>query len=524
MMISKEYSLIRYDGNGNTVVFAYDFDTIQRFGDSQVKVLLKDKPLGTLKTLVQGIDYTLFFAGKTVTITPAPSENNQIIIARSLPYIQDYNFANLGLSQKETIEMAVDYRALCEQQIKDGVPDLLKGFDRLTVNQDLADGQKYLNEKIEVEREDRIDDVTSLYELYNRFKDGFTIIGSYDFGTDSPTQEELTAKANEFKSGADINIGDTILNLNDERRWYWNSQIVQWIDFGVYVDISTQYPDGTDPRTIKKEGFFYINNATSGSSYSLPAGVGNQNRCFGFCHKGREQYYGYDIYYIQAIFFNVGPGVGAIAIVNTSGYWTVVCDDILYLNRGWQEIAPQIYKDYYKKNLFTRIGGSRTGLVPNPTYSGTDENNKPVIKFSFSGEGTVLFTKTSDGYLKKTISQDYTIAIDINFNGNMYLMVPYSGYVYGLPTNIYTSYKIIDDFFADVPPSEFEAFDLVYSTIEDRFCITDYMTSVWSNIFIGYLGKFNITMDDPSGTNYAVEVLRQGKAGLSLWPVDLGQD
>ncbi|MDR2427191.1 MAG: hypothetical protein LBD46_08460 [Endomicrobium sp.] len=539
-MINTQHARRDYLADGINRVFGFDFDIWKGAGVEQIKLFIKDTD-GIVVEVTAGFNISL--QNRTITYpvsqaTAPVKEGSTVIVARWLPIIQDSDFTTNGAYTPKMVEDALDYEIMVIQQVEDNISNLINGFD--TSDDTLAEAAKYtnskveieknerieadetLNTKIETEKENRIADVSYLQELYKKFKDGYIVIGSYDFGTPTPTQEELTAKANEFKGGASINTGDTIENLNDKRRWYWNTELAKWIDFGAVTDISTQYADGMELRTIRKEGFFYINNASSSdSAYPLPPGVYASNRCFGFCHKGKEQYYGYDIYYINAMFFNVGSSVGAMAMINTSGYWIVVCDDILYLNTGWQEVAPQIYKDYYRKNLFTKISGSRTGLVPNPTYSGVSTDNRPEIKFNFSDTGAELLGKMGSGYLKRTSFSDYTRVIDINFSGDMYLMLPNAAYVYNLPYNVYTSYKVLNDIFADVSSSEFEQFELVYSTVEDRFRITSWLASGWIDVWVGYLGKFNINMDDSSGTNYTVEVLRQGKAGLSLWPVDL---
>ncbi|MDR3112744.1 MAG: hypothetical protein LBU09_00025 [Endomicrobium sp.] len=95
-MIDKTYSLIRYVGDGQTLQYAFDFDVVARFGDAQICVFFKDLTTLQVMLLYQGQDYALDFNAKQITLYYPFSDNYEIIIARNLPYLQDYNFTNLG--------------------------------------------------------------------------------------------------------------------------------------------------------------------------------------------------------------------------------------------------------------------------------------------------------------------------------------------------------------------------------------------------------------------------------------------
>lgn len=138
-MINKTYSLIRYVGDGQTLQYNFDFDVAERFGAGQIEVFIKNIAAKTITRLIKGEDYIVNFSLRFITLGNAYNDNYEIIIARNLAPIQDYNFANLGLSRKEQIEAALDYRAMLEQQIKDGAPQLFVGVDFADLRQEFDD-------------------------------------------------------------------------------------------------------------------------------------------------------------------------------------------------------------------------------------------------------------------------------------------------------------------------------------------------------------------------------------------------
>jgi hypothetical protein len=133
-MIDKSYASVRYIGDGETLQYFYDFDVAKRFDDGQIVVFIKNLATLAVTTLIQDIGYSLDFENSKITLAQAYSDNYEIIIARFLPFLQDYDFINLGLSKKEQIEAALDYRAMIEQQLKECISDLFLGFDGLGVN------------------------------------------------------------------------------------------------------------------------------------------------------------------------------------------------------------------------------------------------------------------------------------------------------------------------------------------------------------------------------------------------------
>lgn len=277
-----------------------------------------------------------------------------------------------------------------------------------------------------------------------------------------------------------------------------------------------QYANGINPRSVRTPGAFYINNAIGDTSYPLPSGVQAQNRCFGFCYKGTEQYYGTDVYYITAIFFNVEPGAGSMSAVNTSGYMTTACDDVLYLNDGWTEVAPQPFKDFYNVNMFTQLAGSTQGSIPLPTFGSAN-----TVYFDL--DGCSILSRFSSGYIRHNATDlpYFFNPGSTNFEGDLYYFYP-QRYIDGWSiyrNSIKTSYQIIHDTFANTSANSFTSLSVVYSTVENRFCIAN--GSVWVDCFAAYIGKYRITMDSlTTGANFKAVALRPAKVGLSLWPID----
>jgi hypothetical protein len=101
--------------------------------------------------------------------------------------------------------------------------------------QERLDAEEALRDHIETMVADAIrysDEKDALLEeQIKAFSGGLFYIESYDFGTTTPTQEQITAYA--LTHIDPLRNGVSVINLADNREWTWNSVGEKWVDVGI---------------------------------------------------------------------------------------------------------------------------------------------------------------------------------------------------------------------------------------------------------------------------------------------------
>lgn len=289
-MITKAYSQQRYLCDGITKIFNFDFDLSKVYGEDQIVVFLKTISTGIVVTLIKNQDYTLDFANKIVATAKAYSDAYSLIIARSLPYEQPYSFETQGLTQKKQIEASDDFGIMIDQQIKDGLPGLMKGYDEATINADFAEGQKHLSNRIDgldqskiskatiplvvtdVNVQSSVDSAELVLELKNTDtgetstssktmpmadetragimpKESFaqinkntediaahdgllTYLPGHDFGTATPSQDDFNNYALSVGKTQPFQNSLAVRNLYNGVEWIYNAADNKWVPYG----------------------------------------------------------------------------------------------------------------------------------------------------------------------------------------------------------------------------------------------------------------------------------------------------
>lgn len=126
MTVSTTDSEIDYTGNGVTTAFPVPF----RFLQSSDLVVTRVATDGTSVTLALGTDYTVTGAGDqsggTITATVAPASGVELNISRVLTAVQETDLRNQGRYYAETLEDALDYLTMLDQQNVAGLGRALK--------------------------------------------------------------------------------------------------------------------------------------------------------------------------------------------------------------------------------------------------------------------------------------------------------------------------------------------------------------------------------------------------------------
>jgi hypothetical protein len=130
-MITTQNAKVVFEGNGGTIQFVWNFQTIESVGVSQIRVFKKNIDL-TIEEITDKCD--IDFANKKIVYPNSPLYENlqtgeKLIIARVLDYVQPLNLILQGEYDKRDIEKELDYLTCLTQQNADGIPLLLLGMD-----------------------------------------------------------------------------------------------------------------------------------------------------------------------------------------------------------------------------------------------------------------------------------------------------------------------------------------------------------------------------------------------------------
>ncbi len=121
MTVSTTANVITYAGNGATVTFSFAFPAVAA---SDLVVMTTTAGVTSIQPTA---NYTVTLnaasgtnptaAGGSITMNSAPALGTSLTIERLLPVTQSYSFANQGTLYQPTIEQALDYQTMVNQQM-----------------------------------------------------------------------------------------------------------------------------------------------------------------------------------------------------------------------------------------------------------------------------------------------------------------------------------------------------------------------------------------------------------------------
>lgn len=119
MTVTNTSNRIKYSGNGSTTAFS--FPNLVFDEDDLVVTLIDSSDVETVQTITTHytVSGTGVPAGCTVTMVTAPASGEELLIERSMGYLQSSDYTDGGDLPAETLESDLDKAAIRDQQLKD---------------------------------------------------------------------------------------------------------------------------------------------------------------------------------------------------------------------------------------------------------------------------------------------------------------------------------------------------------------------------------------------------------------------